>query len=509
MTTTATRLAISLAAAAALASPAVSQTAQFKVVSPDLDDDYVGTDMDVEGSKILYAGRAHAYLLDIDLGEQRTFPGPLSDGQFGVRVAMDGNLVAVGNGSFDGGGGTLDASGAVDLFERDTGTFLRRLEPPLPEAGDFFGASIDVSGDRVLVGAQGDDDVANACGAAYVFEASTGTLLHKLTPSNGDFGYAFGQGVAMDGDRAVIGAQGADFMGGSEGAVYFFDVSTGTETFIFSNPESTYANDIGRFVDIDGATAIIGNIGGEVNGLPHAGKAWLVDVDTGNVLHTLESAQPMATEAMGERVAISGGLAVCGIPDADVAGKDRAGRVLVFDTATGNQIDALTAEDPLAHANFGEHVAMDGDVFLASVDLNATTNADGAVYVHDRSPGTWYFTGAGRVGSHGTPELTGTGTLAANDPFSVSLTGGVPNGTAFLVVGFGLFSLPAKKTILVPTPDVILYDLPLDGTGSLSLPSHWPPGVPAGTRILLQAWVPDGGAVANVSASNGLAGFAD
>ena len=69
-------------------------------------------------------------------------------------------------------------------------------------AGDFLGTSIAASGNRVVVGATGDNEGGTDRGTAFVFENQSGSWVQvaKLTPtspSNFDF---FGQEVASDGD---------------------------------------------------------------------------------------------------------------------------------------------------------------------------------------------------------------------------------------------------------------------------------------------------------------------
>ncbi|MDP6539607.1 MAG: FG-GAP repeat protein [Planctomycetota bacterium] len=74
--------------------------------------------------------------------------------------------------------------------------------------GDVFG-TVAVHGERVLVGADQDDDHGSASGAAYVFDADTGEQLLKLTASDGAAGDRFGGsvGVSAYGDD-TLGSRG-------------------------------------------------------------------------------------------------------------------------------------------------------------------------------------------------------------------------------------------------------------------------------------------------------------
>ena len=57
--------------------------------------------------------------------------------------------------SFNDTGGTN--SGVAYLFDATTGALLQTFLNPTPEANDFFGISVSISGNNVLVGASIDD----------------------------------------------------------------------------------------------------------------------------------------------------------------------------------------------------------------------------------------------------------------------------------------------------------------------------------------------------------------
>jgi hypothetical protein len=99
------------------------------------------------------------------------------------------------------------------------------------EAGDFFGYSVAISGDTVVVGAY-DDDIGtnNNQGSAYVFEkpgsgwATTSNYTARLTANDGATGDHFGGSVAISGDTVVVGAYGDDSF---KGSAYVFKLTGG------------------------------------------------------------------------------------------------------------------------------------------------------------------------------------------------------------------------------------------------------------------------------------------
>ena len=107
--------------------------------------------------------------------------------------------------------------------------FLQRAKLTASDgaAGDSFG-SVAVSGDTVVVGASGHDVGPNANqGSAYVFVKpptgwASGTQTAKLTASDGAALDFFGGSVAVSGDTVVVGAGGDDVAFADQGSAYVF-----------------------------------------------------------------------------------------------------------------------------------------------------------------------------------------------------------------------------------------------------------------------------------------------
>ena len=146
--------------------------------------------------------------------------------EFGESVSMSGEGVIVGADKADIGGNT--EQGAAYVFVRDgqgNWTEEQKLVASDGMAGDWFGVSVSMSGDRAMVGAHGASVGSNTYqGAAYVFvRDAQGNWLQeqKLVASDGMAGDWFGGSVSMSGDRAMVGARGADGYA-YRGAAYIF-----------------------------------------------------------------------------------------------------------------------------------------------------------------------------------------------------------------------------------------------------------------------------------------------
>jgi len=72
-----------------------------------------------------------------------------------------------------------------------------------------------------------------------------------------------------------------------------------------------------------------------------------------------------------------------------------------------------------------------------------------------------------------------------------------------LVAGLSQVDLPFKGGVMVPAVDLVSWQV-ADEDGRLVLEGRWPEGVPSGTVLHLQAWMPDITGPQGFSATNGL-----
>ena len=111
--------------------------------------------------------------------------------------------------------------------------------------------------------------------------------------------------------------------------------------------------------------------------------------------------------------------------------------------------------------------------------------------------------GGALAGSGGAPIVLASGTLVAGEPFGFSVYNGRPNGIAFLIAGASQADAPFKGGVLIPSPNLVLGPLPLDGEGGLSLGGAWPSSA-SGLTLYLQFWMPIGGSPAGFISTSGV-----
>ena len=193
----------------------------------------------------------------VETAKLTAFNGHASDG-FGNSVAVDGNTAVVGAQQDDG------ERGSAYVFTEPTGdggwadnTEMARLAASDSELGDHFGNSVAVRGGSIVVGAYTadidpeDKDDARS-GAAYLFtrpenglwanhvnedhRTESGKLILPIEEGAVENSDEFGNSVALDGQRIVVGAPESN---DGFGSVYVSDIPQWD--FLASGAETTSA----------------------------------------------------------------------------------------------------------------------------------------------------------------------------------------------------------------------------------------------------------------------------
>ncbi len=157
-------------------------------------------------------------------------------GSFGDEF---GHSVAVSNSSPDAvliGAPGVDtngfASGGAYLYTPSTDN-LALLSPAVISAGDNFGHAVALTGNYAIVGAPREDSVSTNSGAVYIFDINTGLEVAQIS------GFAansyFGASVAVSGSKLVVGAPGFILGEGTvfsaAGRAYVFDLRCNAADF--------------------------------------------------------------------------------------------------------------------------------------------------------------------------------------------------------------------------------------------------------------------------------------
>ena len=213
-----------------------------------------------QDSRLLVAsdvdGTRFAHLYETTTGQLlQTFPDPNpSEAGFGREAAIFEKHAAIST-------GVGDQSGTVHLFDIKTGALRRSIPPPEPLGG--FGKAIAMFGDLIVVGAPfqfvGDEQNPFALGRVYAYDVETGELIYSLknpNPGEPDRGVAtddfFGASLAISKDLVVIGVDGNSI----DDVAHIFESGSGTLIRSLDNPNTPF-----HFgpVDISGPFVVVGD----------------------------------------------------------------------------------------------------------------------------------------------------------------------------------------------------------------------------------------------------------
>jgi hypothetical protein len=261
--------------------------------------------------------------------------------QLGTDVAVSGDTAVVGAPGVEKNGSVI---GAAYVFARQGAGWVQQAELTAADAaaGSEFGYSVAISGDTVVIGAYGDSAMGDAAGAAYVFVRAGGiwTQQAKLTPRDARTAQRFGDPVAIDGDRIVVGAFADDEFAPAAGAAYVF---------------------------------------------MRTGSAWIEE-------SKLTALEPGMGDLFGFAVALRGNTIAVGAPFRTVDANGCAGAAYVFEYGMGgwSQTAAMAASDPAPDSLLGWSVELMNDAMVAGAPRGRQgQDPTGVVYLFGRGPGGW------------------------------------------------------------------------------------------------------------------------
>ena len=306
----------------------------------------------------------------------------------------------------DDAGGT--SSGKAYIFNNATGALLHTLDNPnafYTSASDSFGWSVAISESYAISGAHQEraNDYQPFSGRAYIFNSSTGALLHSLDNPNpyGTSGYDnFGFSVGISDTHAIVSAYYEDEAGGSNsGKAYIYTSSTGALLHTLDNPNaySTSGSDVfGSAVAISESYSIIGAFNEDDAGGANSGKAYIFSNSTGALLHTLDDPNAYSTSSydyFGRAVAISESYSIVGAYGEDDAGGYSSGKAYIYSNSTGallHTLDNPNVYGTSANDSFGWSVGITDTHAIVSAysEDDVGVLSAGRAYVYDVSTGS-------------------------------------------------------------------------------------------------------------------------
>jgi len=385
-------------------------------------------------------------LVALDAGE---------DNLFGYSVSIYGDYAIVGAIGHDG------FSGAAYIFYKNGETTWieqAKLTSLDINTGDYFGQSVSISGDYAIVGAYGDDDTGSSSGSAYLFARTDTTWIEqeKITASDGTSFDYFGGSVSIFGNNIIIGAYGNADYGFNSGSIYFYPLECNFLCYSIQELNCTadcpyecppfdsdlcppfdsdlcppfdsdecpecplipelnctadcplviefecdienekklkasdfdYNDHFGESVSIDGDYTIIGTYGDDDNG-SSSGSAYIFYKGIEQV--KLIASDADTNDQFGKSVSISGDYVIVSAFNNDDDGSNSGSAYIFYRVgSTWTEQAKLVASDPAAYDNFGNSVSIFGDyAIVGSKGDDDGGSSSGSAYIFYRTGSTW------------------------------------------------------------------------------------------------------------------------
>ncbi len=348
-----------------------------------------------------------AYTIDINRSNEfvaETVFGKAQDpnvnARMGFAIASSGNRLVVGLPVFRPASQPSEVSGgsgAVQVYRRVDGLWMEEqlLTADNAGSGDFFGGSVAIHNDTIVIGAPGEDSSSTGAdalpsneesrtsdsGAAYVFELSQGEWVQtqfikgSIPTAIGD---AFGSSVGIFGNVLAVGApgKGPGAFNSGNGGVEVFEKSGANweklgESLTTENPSSTA--EFGTAIAMTEQFIAVGSPGesGPSDNKSNVGALYLYHLEGGspaNVVldNRVTATSPLEGERMGASVALFG--------ETVAAGGDGE-NVHVFQRNGGQwgTERVVQGNNTRAGDRFGISVALHGDLLAVGAHREASS----------------------------------------------------------------------------------------------------------------------------------------
>jgi FG-GAP repeat len=342
---------------------------------------------------------------------------------FGEAIAVSGRTLVAGTPNHKAASTDFEQGAAYVLTAPSTDWAHARqiaiLKAPRDQSEELFGRSVAISAGTIVIGAPFREVDGHAGqGAVYVFVKPASGWRHaspplKLTATRGQTDEFFGESVAISGNTVIVGAPGRQIAGhGGQGAVDVFAIpasrsASPTQLAQLTAPHGMAHNALGISVAVSGQTVIAGADLDRV-GTVEQGAAYLFVKPASGWRHAraaaqLTAEQGQARELFGRSVAISHDTVVIGAPDHDgiapvhggIVAEEGAAYVFVK-PASGwagslTQTAQLAASDPGKGAQFGGALAISGATIAVGAPGHTTgkSSEQGAGYVFTEPSTGW------------------------------------------------------------------------------------------------------------------------
>ena len=310
---------------------------------------------------------------------------------FGVSLAVSGAKAFVGARNLDD---SDDNRGGVHLMNLKTRGVIRTIEPTGFAEGAQFGVGLALHGNLLAVGALKSREDPSVP-AVYFYHARTLKEVGKIVPPDADH-VNFGAVIAMNARHIVLGMPYEDKQGYGVGACLVYDRKGFAFRTRLEPPEVILGGEFGTALALDGDKLAIGSqYKIFVRDLAASRALYTID---GLGAQELDH----ATSGFGEILAMEGPYLVAGNPWDDSVRDNSGSVLVFDSASGALIDTVRTKSTRTDSPNFGSIVALDGDTLLAAsggqfqTDLHVMDLPSGSERLHlavDVAPGGSLFQG--------------------------------------------------------------------------------------------------------------------
>jgi hypothetical protein len=300
------------------------------------------------------------------------------NGYFGYAVAAFNDIVIIGApGNYQDG----IKSGSAYVYHWTGSSYDEyKLTPSNGEPGGCFGASVAISGEIIVVGASETSNNGENTGSVYIYSQNDNNFdEYIIEASDGNVSDYFGYSVAISDNTIVVGAPGSDETGG----VYIYEWNDGSSynEYKITAPDLEVEDCFGYSLAISDDTIVVGSPNTDQTGAIYIYK-WN---ETNCDCYKLLASDGTDYDLFGSSVAISGNTIVVGAHNDDAMGTS-SGSVYVYHwNGSGYDEYKLTAPDGAVDDFFGFCVAISNNVIAVSCDDDDSGEDSGSVYLFNMS----------------------------------------------------------------------------------------------------------------------------
>ena len=261
----------------------------------------------------------------------------------------------------------------MHVYERSGGTWPETQVLSRPGI-NFFGSSLALEGDTLLVGDSGNGDLAFNAGAAYFYTRQGGgawTLETRVNPFDPSDDLMFGGSVALDGDLGVVGAPAA-FDGQRASHADVFE-RVGSDWIFVQRLQGLGVNPASQVpvsVSISSGRVLLATPGDEATNTP--GAVFVFELNGSTWVHSATLRSPEGGgdfDAFGTSITQAAGTVFVG-STTDGPGQSR-GRLHVFDVDLNTPVPYCQATpnstgQPATIRSIGSNLVQANDVTLAA-----------------------------------------------------------------------------------------------------------------------------------------------